>query len=154
MPQELEFVRAPRTCDSADEPFAFQGTDAAPSLWHGKRDLVGHPLYGRPSFSVSAGKLQQTSKDQLLGRKEIAAPQDLRRNERSSKRLNGLNACPTSTLRLDRRSWREVPRLAGCETFLCWRISRLSDTLWAVTVLYRTASPKPFLLKAPLQRCL
>ena len=82
MPQELEFVRTPGPRDSADEPFAFQGTDAAPSLRHRKRDLLGDSLEGRPGSSVSTRKLQQASKDQLLGRKEIAAPQDLRRHER------------------------------------------------------------------------
>lgn len=67
-----------------------------------------------------------------------------------SNRLNGLNASPTRSLRLDRRCWRDPEGLG----FLSWRLSTFSDTLGAVTVFTRTASPKPFLLKAPLERCL
>src|SRR3982751_1093687 len=147
MPQKLKFVRAPRPCDPADESFALQGTDAAPGLRHRKRDLLGDSVDGRPSCPIPARKLQQASKDQLLRRKQIAAPEDLRRNERSVERLNGLNASPIWRPRLDRRSWREVPKPVPGEAFLCRRFSRLSDTLWAVTVLTRTASPKPFLLR-------
>src|SRR4051812_18576230 len=82
MPQELEFIRTSGPRDSADEPFAFQGADAAPNLRHRKRDLLGDSLEGRPGPSVSTRKLQQASKDQFLGRKEIGVPQYLRRNER------------------------------------------------------------------------
>jgi hypothetical protein len=64
-----------------------------------------------------------------------------------SNRLNGLNTSPTLHPRLARRSWRE----AGEAGSLSWRLLRFSDTLGVVTVDARTASPKPFLLKAPLR---
>ena len=67
-----------------------------------------------------------------------------------SNKLNGLKASPIRRPRVDRRSWREATGVA----ILCWRWLMLSDTLGAVTVFTRTSSPKPFLLKAPLQRCL
>jgi len=74
--------------------FAFQGTDAAPGLRHRKRDLVGNSLEGRPRSSVSTRELQQASKDQLLRRKQIAAPEDLRRNERSVEKAERVECLP------------------------------------------------------------
>ena len=122
------------------------GTESATSF--------GHPLYGRPSFSVSAGKLQQASKDQLLGRKQIAAPQDLRRNERSVEEAERVEGFSYLEAEIGSPLLARGPETGCWRKILCWRSSRLSDTLWAVTVIARTASPKPFSLKAPLQRCL
>ena len=94
MPQKLKFVRAPRPCDPADESFALQETDAAPGLRHRKRDLLGDSVDGRPSSPIPTRKLQQASKDQLLRRKQIAAPEDLRRNERSVEKAERVECLP------------------------------------------------------------
>src|SRR4051795_925603 len=126
MPQELEFVRTPRPCDSADESFALQGTDTAPSLRHRKRDLLGNSLERRPGSSVSTRELQQASKDQLLGRKEIGAPQNLRRNDRpveEAERVEGfsyLEAEIGSALLArgpETSPGRSIPLLAVVQTF-------------------------------------
>lgn len=58
-----------------------------------------------------------------------------------SNKLNGLKASPMRRPRLDRRSWRDPGGLA----FRSWRLPTFSDTLEAVTVFTRTASPKTFL---------
>src|SRR5206468_8268094 len=119
MPQELEFIRTPGPRDSADESFAFQGADATPNLRHRKRDLLGDSLEGRPGPSVSTRELQQASKDQFLGRKEIGVPQDLRRNEcpvEEAERVEGLSYLEAEI---------ESAFLTGCPETGCWRTSSM-----------------------------